>query len=59
MRALLDEKDLAEQLQVTTRTIRNYRQEGLIPFIRIGKRTLRYDLADVVAFLKKRGGAAR
>ena len=52
MRALLDEKDLAEQLQVTTRTIRNYRQEGLIPFIRIGKRTLRYDLADVVAFLK-------
>jgi excisionase family DNA binding protein len=59
MRALLDEKDLAEQLQVTTRTIRNYRQEGLIPFIRIGKRTLRYDLQDVVAFLKKRGGTAR
>lgn len=56
MRALLDEKDLAEQLQVTTRTIRNYRQEGLIPFIRIGKRTLRYDLQDVVTFLKKRGG---
>ena len=55
MRALLDEKDLAEQLQVTTRTIRNYRQEGLIPFIRIGKRTLRYDLADVINFLKKRG----
>jgi excisionase family DNA binding protein len=57
MRALLDEKDLAEQLQVTTRTIRNYRQEGLIPFIRIGKRTLRYDLQDVVTFLKKRGGS--
>ncbi len=59
MRALLDEKDLAEQLQVTTRTIRNYRQEGLIPFIRIGKRTLRYDLQDVIDFLKRRGGAAR
>jgi excisionase family DNA binding protein len=57
MRALLDEKDLAEQLQVTTRTVRNYRQEGLIPFIRIGKRTLRYDLQDVVTFLKKRGGS--
>ena len=55
MRALLDEKNLAEQLQVTTRTIRNYRQEGLIPFIRIGKRTLRYDRADVINFLKKRG----
>jgi DNA-binding transcriptional MerR regulator len=59
MRALLDEKDLALELKVTTRTIRNYRQEGLIPFIRIGKRTLRYDLADVVAFLKRRGGSAR
>ena len=57
MRALLDEKNLAEQLQVTTRTIRNYRQEGLIPFIRIGKRTVRFDLQDVVTFLKKRGGS--
>lgn len=56
MRALLDEKDLALELKVTTRTVRNYRQEGLIPFIRIGKRTLRYDLQDVVAFLKRRGG---
>ena len=55
MRALLDEKDLALELKVTTRTLRNYRQEGRIPFIRIGKRTLRYDLADVINFLKKRG----
>ena len=55
MRTLLDEKDLALELQVTTRTVRNYRQEGLIPYIRIGKRTLRYDLADVINFLKKRG----
>ena len=55
MRALLDEKDLAFELKVTTRTVRNYRQEGLIPYIRLGKRTLRYDLADVINFLKKRG----
>ncbi len=57
MRALLDEKDLALELKVTTRTLRNYRQEGRIPFIRIGKRTLRYDLADVINFLKKRGSS--
>lgn len=57
MRALLDEKDLAFELKVTTRTVRNYRQEGRIPFIRIGKRTLRYDLADVINFLKKRGSS--
>ena len=57
MRALLDEKDLAEQLQVTTRTVRNYRQAGIIPYIRIGKRTVRFDLQDVVTFLKKRGGS--
>ncbi len=55
MRSFLDEKDLALELKVTTRTVRNYRQEGLIPYIRIGKRTLRYDLADVINFLKKRG----
>jgi DNA-binding transcriptional MerR regulator len=57
MRALLDEKDLALELKVTTRTVRNYRQEGRIPFIRIGKRTLRYDLTDVINFLKKRGSS--
>ena len=57
MRALLDEKDLALELKVTTRTLRNYRQAGRIPFIRIGKRTLRYDLADVINFLKKRGSS--
>ena len=57
MRALLDEKDLALELKVTTRTVRNYRQEGRIPYIRIGKRTLRYDLADVINFLKKRGSS--
>ena len=57
MRALLDEKDLAFELKVTTRTVRNYRQEGLLPYIRIGKRTLRYDLTDVINFLKKRGSS--
>ena len=57
MRALLDEKDLAQELQVTTRTVRNYRQAGIIPYIRIGKRTVRFDLQDVVTFLKKRGGS--
>jgi excisionase family DNA binding protein len=56
VRALLDEKDLAQELKVTTRTIRNYRQEGLIPYIRMGKRAVRFDLTDVIAFLKKRGG---
>ena len=57
MRSFLDEKDLALELKVTTRTVRNYRQEGRIPYIRIGKRTLRYDLTDVINFLKKRGAS--
>ena len=59
MNALSDREDLALELKVTTRTVRNYRQEGIIPYIRIGRRTVRFDLQDVVAFLKKRGGAAR
>ena len=57
MRALLDEKELALELKVTTRTVRNYRQDGIIPYIRIGRRTVRFDLQDVVAFLKRRGGS--
>jgi excisionase family DNA binding protein len=59
MSPLLDERDLAQQLKVTTRTVRNYRQAGIIPYIRMGKRAVRFDLADVVSFLKKRGGASR
>ena len=57
MHALIDREDLARELKVTSRTITTWQREGRIPHIKIGRRTVRFDLADVVAFLKKRGGA--
>jgi excisionase family DNA binding protein len=57
MNALIDRQDLARELKVTTRTIGTWQRQGRIPHIKIGRRTVRFDLADVVAFLKKRGGA--
>ena len=59
MNALIDREDLARELKVTSRTIGTWQREGRIPHIKIGRRTVRFDLADVVAFLKRRGGAAR
>jgi excisionase family DNA binding protein len=57
MNALIDREDLARELKVTSRTIGTWQREGRIPHIKIGRRTVRFDLADVVSFLKKRGGA--
>ena len=57
--AFINRKELAAQLGVSDRTIRNWQNQGLVPAIKIGKRTVRFSLTDVTTFLKKRGGAAR
>jgi len=38
---------LAEHLQVTTRTIANYREQRIIPFWRLNARRILYRLSDV------------
>lgn len=38
---------LAEHLQVTTRTIANYREQRIIPFWRLNQRRILYRLNDV------------
>jgi DNA-binding transcriptional MerR regulator len=55
--ALVNREKLAFELGVTARTIRNWESEGLLPSIKIGKRTVRYRIDHVIAFLEKRGGA--
>lgn len=45
---------LAKRLDVGGETIRQWRKRGLIPFIKINSRTIRYDWWDVVATLKAR-----
>jgi len=45
-------KQLAEHLQLTTRTLASYRKQRRIPFWRINSRNIRYRLSDVEAALQ-------
>jgi len=49
----LTSAQLAEHLQVTTRTLATYRAQRRIPFWRINSRTVRYRLSDVERALAK------
>jgi excisionase family DNA binding protein len=46
-------KQLAEHLQLSDRTIANYRAQRRIPFWRINARCIRYRLSDVEKALTK------
>jgi hypothetical protein len=52
---LLKKAQLAEELNISTRSVENFMRRGWIPFLRIGKKTVRFCLADVLATLKQRG----
>lgn len=52
--ALLDARELAAALGESERTIRTWRQAGVIPSIVVGYRTYRYTIEDVMAALEKR-----
>lgn len=54
MSTLLTEKQLAERLSISSRTLQTDRQRGGgIPYLKIG-RSVRYDRDDVVAYLNSR-----
>jgi phage terminase Nu1 subunit (DNA packaging protein) len=44
---------LAEHYGVSTRCVSNWQAAGIIPFTRIGKRIVRFDLNEVEAALEK------
>jgi excisionase family DNA binding protein len=46
----LNTKEVAKALGVTTRTVQNYRDQGMLPFSQIG-RVIRYRDEDVQDFL--------
>ena len=51
--ALLTQQQLADELQITVRTLERWRQEGTGPaFIRVG-RSPRYRRADIDAWLER------
>ena len=51
---LLKKAQLAEALNMSTRSIENYMARGWVPYVRIG-RCVRFCLSDVLATLKARG----
>jgi hypothetical protein len=50
---LIKEKDVLEMFQFSSRTLRELRRQKLLPFYRIGKRNIRYSVADIEAALKR------
>jgi Helix-turn-helix domain len=51
---LLTEAELARPLGETPRTIRSWRHKGIIPYLVLGHRSIRYRLDSVLAALSKR-----
>ena len=50
MQQLMTENDIAEMLQMSPRAIRKARQNGSLPFVRLG-RLVRYRVEDVQKFV--------
>lgn len=56
---LLNEKALASVLAVSPRTLRTWRKEGRLPYIRVSPGVVRYELSEVRAALNERKVNAR
>jgi excisionase family DNA binding protein len=48
----LQTPDLAERINVSTRTIERWRKDGLIPYLKIGRRVVLHRLSDVLKALE-------
>ncbi|MBI5892151.1 MAG: excisionase family DNA-binding protein [Deltaproteobacteria bacterium] len=51
-------REIAERLSITTATVRNWAHKGIIPFIRVGARTMRFKWCDVEKIIQKNGDIA-
>ena len=49
---LIPEKQLSTELNICTKTLRKYRQQGVIPYLQLGKRIL-YEKTEVFSKLKE------
>ena len=50
---LLNIKDLAAAIPMPVRTVQTLKDQRKIPFLRIGRRTIRYELSKVIEALQK------
>lgn len=55
MPELISAKELAKRLHVTRDTVHDWRRRGLIPALRAGRRTIRFDVMKVFEALAHRG----
>ena len=51
---LLSVRDAAEMLGVSVSALNHYRNEGLIPFVRLKDRVIRFSLRDLMQYLEDR-----
>ncbi len=51
---LINSKQLAELLQCTERTLEDLRLRDGMPFYRVGHRSARYDVAEVMLWIRER-----
>jgi predicted DNA-binding transcriptional regulator AlpA len=51
---LLTKRTLAPKLQISTRTLDSWMKKGLVPFIKVGGKTVRFRLGDVLEKLNAR-----
>lgn len=56
---LLDSVGLARRLHVGVGTVNDLRRAGRIPFLRIGPKTIRFDISAVVDALRGQEGRAQ
>ena len=54
---LLTVKDVAHQLQLSTKSVYALTSDGLIRFHRVGKRSIRFAPSDIARFLEARTNA--
>lgn len=51
---LLTTRDVAARMRVSEQTVRRWRYDGDLPFVRFGYRTVRFELGDVDDFVRRR-----
>lgn len=53
VRGLLRRREIASKCGVSPRTIDDWQKKGVIPFLRLGKRCIRFDLSRVLKALDR------
>ena len=55
---LVTTREVAERFGVAVSTVRRWVRDGRIPYVRVSKRTVRFDLEEVERFVSFDGGCS-